>query len=159
MQTLEPLIAEHPFMKGLKPEHIAMITGCASNARFEAGTYLFREGQEADQFYIIRKGRIAIEAFSPAQGPVTIQTIDDGDILGWSWLVPPYRWRFDAQATELTRAIALDGRCLRTKCETDHELGYELLKRFADVMAERLDATRMQLLDLFAEKPVRGGRR
>ena len=152
--TLEPILAEHPFLKGMKKEHLALITGCASNVKFEAGTYLFKEGQDANQFYIVRQGTIAIEAFSPAGGAIVIQTVDEGDILGWSWLVPPYRWRFDAKATDLVRAIALDGKCLRGKCEADHDLGYEILKRFADIMAQRLDATRMQLLDVFGETPT-----
>jgi CRP-like cAMP-binding protein len=158
MKTLEPLLAEHPFVKGLKPEHLATITGCASNVRFEAGEYLFREGEEANQFYIVRSGRIAIEAFAPPRGSLVIATVDEGDVLGWGWLIPPYRWRFAARAIELSRAIALDGKCLRAKCEKDHDLGYELLIRFADLMAQRLDATRMQLLDVYASAPV-GGRR
>jgi len=153
MQTLEPVLAEHPFLSGMRPAHLATITGCASNVRFDAGQTLFREGEEANHFFVVRTGHVAIEAFSPGQGPVTIHTVGDGDILGWSWLVPPYRWRFDAKAVELTRAIALDGKCLRGKCETDHELGYELLKRFADIIAQRLDQTRMQLLDVYAARP------
>ena len=158
METLEPLLAEHPYFKGLKPEMIATIAGCAANARFEAGQYLFREGEEANQFFILRHGKIAVEAASLTVGPVVIQTYSDGEILGWSWLVPPYRWRFSGKATELTRLLLLDGKCLRGKCEIDHELGYELLKRFADILASRLDATRMQLIDMYAA-PKKGGRR
>jgi CRP-like cAMP-binding protein len=149
MQTLEPLLAEHPFLAGMRPEHIATISSCATNARFEPGEYLFREGQDANQFFVVRKGQIAVEAFAPPRGSVVIQTVGEAEILGWSWLVPPYRWRFDAKATEPTRAFALDGKCLRAKCEKDHELGYELLKRFADVIAQRLDATRLQLLGAY----------
>src|SRR5574340_319812 len=133
--TLEPILAEHPFLKGMKKEHLSLITGCASNAKWDAGTYLFKEGQDADQFYVIRQGTIAIETFSPAHGPLVLQTVGAGDIMGWSWLVPPYRSHFDGHATDLVRAIALDGKCLRTKCEKDHELGYELLKRFAEIMS------------------------
>jgi CRP-like cAMP-binding protein len=155
-ETLEPILSEHPFLKGMKKEHLALITGCASNVRWDAGAYLFKEGQDAHHFYVVRHGTIAIEAFSPAHGPLVLQTIGAGDILGWSWLVPPYRWHFDGKATELVRAIALDGRCLRTKCEKDHELGYELLKRFAEIMSQRLDVTRMQLLDLYDDMPTKG---
>jgi len=157
--TLEPILAEHPFLKGMRPDHLELITGCASNVRFEAGSYVFREGQEANEFFIIRQGTIAIEAFSPAHGPLVLQTVDAGDIMGWSWLVPPYRWHFDGKATDLVRAIALDGKCLRTKCEKDHELGYELLKRFAEIMSQRLDVTRMQLLDLYDDMPTKAVRR
>jgi CRP-like cAMP-binding protein len=154
METLDPLLAEHPFLKGLTPAQIATVAGCAKNERFEAGQFLFHEGEEAHHFFIIRHGKVAVEVGAPPRGVVTIQTVDDGDILGWSWLVPPYRWRFSAQAKELTRVIALDGRCLRQKCEEDHDLGYELLKSFADVVGQRLDATRLQLLDVYAAEPA-----
>ena len=154
MENLEPLLAEHPFLKGLTPAQIGTITGCAFNQRFAPGEFLFREGEEAGHFFIVRQGRVAIEIGAEPREAMTIQTVSDGEILGWSWLVPPYRWRFSARATELTRAIALDGRCLRQKCEQDHDLGYELLKRFADVVGQRLDATRLQLLDLYAAEPA-----
>lgn len=149
METLQRYLAEHPFFKDLAHEHLQLITGCASNVRFEAGQFIFREGEEADNFYVVRHGKIALEVFVPNKGPVVIQTIDEGDVLGWSWVVPPYHWHFDARAYSLTRAIALDGKCLRQKCEDDHDLGYELLKRFTGIMTERLQATRMQLLDLY----------
>ena len=154
MDNLDPLLAEHPFLKGLTPAQIATVAGCARNERFESGKFLFREGEEAHHFFIVRHGHVAVEVGAPPRGPVVIQTVADGDILGWSWLVPPYRWRFSALARELTRVIALDGRCLRQKCEEDHDLGYELLKRFADVVGQRLDATRMQLLDIYAAEPA-----
>jgi signal-transduction protein with cAMP-binding, CBS, and nucleotidyltransferase domain len=147
METLAPLLAEHPFLKGMTPAHIATIVGCARNERFERGQFLFREGEDANHFYIVRQGKVAVEVGAPPRGAVTILTVAEGEILGWSWLIPPYRWR----------AITLDGRCLRQKCEDDHDLGYELLKRFADVVGQRLDATRMQLLDVYAAEPV--GRR
>ncbi len=149
MRTLESLLAEHPFFKGLDPRYLELLAGCASNVRFNAGEFIFREGGEANQFYLIRHGKVALEVFVPERGPVTIQTIDAGDVLGWSWLFPPYRWHFDARAVELTRAIAFDGQCLRTKCDEDHDLGYELMKRFARIITERLQATRLQLLDVY----------
>jgi CRP/FNR family cyclic AMP-dependent transcriptional regulator len=149
METLEPILAEHPFIKGLEPHHVQLIVGCASNMRFDVGQFMLREGEEANQFYIIRKGKVALEIFSPEKGPIIIDTLGDGEVLGWSWLIPPYHWRFDARAVELTRAIALDGKCLRNKCEEDHDLAYELLKRFAHLMEERLEATRLQLMDMY----------
>jgi len=149
MHTLEPILAEHPFLRGLKQEHLELLVGCASNVRFEAGAFVFRQGQEADHFYILRDGKVAVELFAPQRGAVTIDTYGEGDVLGWSWLIPPYHWRFDARATEPTRAIALDARCMRTKCENDHDLGYELMKRFARIIEQRLDATRWQLLDVY----------
>lgn len=151
MQTIEPLLAEHPFFKDLEPEHLKLVVGCASNLVFHAGQFLFHEGEEANAFYVIRQGRVAIEAFSPEHGPITIQTECDGEVLGWSWLIPPFHWRFDARATDQTRVIALDGKCLREKCAKDHDLGYEMMKRFALIIAERLEATRLQLLDMYGK--------
>ena len=149
MESLENILANSPFLHGLPSHHLELITGCASNVRFEAGQYLFHEGEEAETFLILRTGRVAIEIFTPERGALTIQTLEADDILGWSWLVPPYQWRFDAKATEMVRAIALDGKCLRTKCEEDHHLGYELLKRFSHIIEQRLEAMRLQLLDLY----------
>ena len=149
VETLEAVIAEHPFLKGIEPQYIKLIAGCASNVRFDAGQFLFHEGEEANEFYMIRQGKVALEISAIPRAVITVQTIGEGDILGWSWLIPPYRWRFDARALELTRAIALDGKCLRTKSEEDHDLGYELLKRFSNVITQRLEATRLQLLDVY----------
>ncbi len=149
MQTLEPVLAEQPFLKDLEPRYLHLLTGCASNVRFNAGDYILHEGEEANTFYIIRHGKVALETFAHNRGALIIQTLDEGDVLGWSWLFPPYRWHFSARALELTRMIALDGRCLREKCEADHDLGYELLKRFSNVVMERLQATRLQLLDMY----------
>ena len=101
------------------------------------------------QFFIIRRGKVMIETFVPEKGPIAIQSRGEGEVTGWSWLVPPYKWHFDARAFELTRAIALDGKCLRTKCEEDHDFGYELMKRFTVIISQRLDATRFQLMDIY----------
>jgi CRP-like cAMP-binding protein len=149
IQTLEPILATHPFFKDLNPRYLQLIVGCAANVRFEAGQFIFREGDDANQFYLIRHGSVSLEVFVPGRGPLIIQTLGEGDVLGWSWLFPPYRWVFDARAVTLTRAIALDGACLRRKCEDDHELGYELVKRFAQIIMEQLQATRLQLLDVY----------
>jgi len=156
METLEPILAAHPFFEGLEPKYMQLITGCASNVRFEAGTYIFREGEAASRFYIIRQGKVALETFAAQRGSITIETIEAGEVLGWSWLFPPYRWHFDARVVELTRAISLDGVCLRTKGEADHDLGYELVKRVAQILMQRLQATRLQLLDVYGVH-TRGG--
>ena len=150
METLERIVAEHPFFEGLDPNITNLLTGCARNMRFTAGTYIFKEGEDANDFYLIRSGRVAMEIFSPQSKPIVVSTVEEGDILGWSWLVPPYIWRFNAHAVQDTRAIALDGKCLRTKCEESHDLGYQVLKRFAQIMVKRLEATRLQLLDIYA---------
>jgi CRP/FNR family cyclic AMP-dependent transcriptional regulator len=149
MQTLEPILAVHPFFKGLEPQYLKLITGCASNVRFDAGTYIFREGEQASLFYLIREGKVALEIHGAQRGPITIETIEAGEVLGWSWLFPPFRWHFSGKAIEPTRAIALDGACLRVKAEEDPRLGYELMKRVAQIMMERLQATRIQLLDVY----------
>ncbi len=151
MRTLEGVLAGHPFFKGLDPRYVELAVGCASNVRFNAGELLFSAGREANRFYLIRAGTVALEISVPGHGGLTIQTLGTGDILGWSWLVPPYNWRFDGRATEMTRAIVFDGTCLRDKCEEDHELGYELLKRVIAVLGEGLDATRFRLLDIYGD--------
>jgi CRP/FNR family cyclic AMP-dependent transcriptional regulator len=149
MRTLEGVLGKHPFFSGLDPRYLELAVGCAANVRFNAGEFIFREGEEANHFYLIREGKISLEVSVPGRGPLTIQTLRGGDILGWSWLVPPYHWRFDACAAEMTRAIVLDGKCLRDKCEADHQLGYELLKRVTSVLGRGLDATRVRLLDIY----------
>jgi CRP/FNR family transcriptional regulator, cyclic AMP receptor protein len=152
METLERIIAQHPFFADMEKPYVNLLVGCASNTRFKAGDYIFKEGTEANEFYLVRSGRVALEIFAPQHMPVVVESLGAGDILGWSWLLPPYTWKFHAHAVEDTRAIALDGKCLRNKCEEDHDLGYELLKRFAWIIAQRLEATRFQLLDVYAIK-------
>lgn len=152
MENLEPILARHPFFQGLSAPHLALLVGCARNVRFGAGEFLFRAGEEANHFFLVREGHVAIEIAPPGGFAHTLQTVGAGDVLGWSWLIPPYHWKFDARTIEPTRALVLDGQCLRTKCEADHDLGYELLKRFAQVMEERLQATRLQLLDVYGAR-------
>lgn len=149
MEMLDRILAEHPFFKELKPHDLQIVVGCASNVRFEPGQFLVRADDEANEFYLVRHGKIALEMFVPGRGAMTIQTIGEGEVIGWSWLIGPHQWHFDARAVELTRAIALDGKCLRKKCEEDHDLGYELLKQFAHILEQRLQATRLQLLDIY----------
>ncbi|MCC6391338.1 MAG: cyclic nucleotide-binding domain-containing protein [Bryobacterales bacterium] len=150
MENLEKILSEHPFFEGIEKAYLDILVGCASNVRFEAGAYLGREGEDATSFFLIRKGKVALEIRTPQRPPLVILTLEDGDILGFSWLVPPHLWRFDMRAVEPVRALALDGRCLRRKCDENHDLGYELLKRFAYVVDNRLQATRLQLLDVYA---------
>ena len=152
METLERIIVEHPFFAGLDQAFLNLVVGCAANVRFAGGTYIFKEGDEANAFYLIREGRVALEIFAPQHKPIIVDTLDVGDILGWSWLLPPFQWKFNAHATTGLRAIALDGKCLRTKCEENHDLGYELLKRFAQIIERRLEATRFQLLDVYGAR-------
>lgn len=150
MENLERIIAEHPFFAGLESYYTGLLVGCGANVRFQPGAYIFKEGEEANEFYLIRSGRVALEITSPQHKPLVIETLSEGDILGWSWLLPPYLWKFNAHAVQDTRGIALDGKCLRTKCEQNHDLGYEVLKRFAQIIEHRLESTRLQLLDVYA---------
>ncbi len=151
MRTLEGVLAGHPFFTGMDPRYLELAVGCAANVRFNAGELIFSEGHRADHFYLIRAGKIALEISVPGRGGLTIQTLGDGEILGWSWLVPPYNWRFDGRAADMTRVIVFDGKCLREKCEEDHELGYELQKRVIAVLGEHLDSTRYRLLDIYSD--------
>jgi CRP-like cAMP-binding protein len=154
MQSIAELLEEHPFFKGLRPEDIALIAGCGQNVMFREDEFIFREGEPADRFYIIRHGRVALETHVPARGPLIIETIAEGDVLGWSWLFPPYRWSSDARAVGVTRAVSLDGVCLRGKCDEDPRLGYELMRRFARIIMDRLSATRLRLLDIYGNVAV-----
>jgi CRP/FNR family cyclic AMP-dependent transcriptional regulator len=149
MRTIEQYLPDHPFFAGLDAQALALAVGCAKNVSFHAGEFLFREGEPADQFFVVRRGRVAIEVHDPAVGTKVVDTADAGDVVGWSWLVPPYHWRFDARAVEATGAVAFDGLCLRGKCEEDPVLGYELMQRVAQGMFGRLIAARVRLLDLY----------
>jgi CRP/FNR family transcriptional regulator, cyclic AMP receptor protein len=149
METLERIISEHPFFIGLDQGFTNLMVSCASNVRFKAGTYILKEGDAANTFYLIREGRVAVEVLAPQHKPIIVSTLGVGEILGWSWLLPPFRWKFHARAIDDIRAIALDGKCLRTKCQENHDLGYEILQRFARIMEQRLEATRLQLLDVY----------
>jgi len=153
MRTIDALLAEVPAFEGLQPDHLELIAGCAMNRVFAPGEQLMREGERADDFYVIRSGDVALGTYVPQRGALTIETLHDGDLLGWSWLVPPYRTMFDARALAQTRTVSFDGACLRGKCEEDHELGYELLTRFIAVIVERLHATRLRLLDVYGDLP------
>lgn len=148
---MAPILAELPIFEGLDKRYLELLTGCAANTVFKDGTVIFREGDEAKQFFVVRDGLVALEIRAPGRPPVTIQTVEAGDIVGWSWLFAPHRWHFSGCAIGTTRAIALDGECLRGKCEADHDLGYEFLKRFSLIMIRRLEATRLQLLDVYGK--------
>jgi CRP-like cAMP-binding protein len=152
MNSLEQLLAEHPFFLGLAPGHIKQLAECATTSRVEGGEFLFREGEVARAFYAIRHGSVSIASITPHEGLVVIQTVGDGETLGWSWLVPPYRWHFGAYATEPTTLIAVDAACVRAHCENDRDFGYELMRRFAQVMASRLEATHLQLMNVYEHR-------
>ena len=148
-QPLDRIVADVPVLDGLDASTIALLAGCARNVRFAEGEILFRDGDRADTFFAVRHGSVAIETFVPARGPLVIETVEAGEVIGWSWLFPPFRWHFDARALTEVRALGFDGACLRGKCDADPALGYELMQRFAGVMIERLQWTRLRLLDVY----------
>ncbi|MBB4284587.1 Crp/Fnr family transcriptional regulator [Roseospira goensis] len=149
IKPIRTLLAENPFFAGLSDDQFETMSGCGTIVHFKAGAFLLREGGAADTFYLIRNGVVAIESSSPAGGPLSVARVGAGGIAGYSWLFPPYRNAFDALAISHVSAVALDGACLRGKAEADHELGYQLMKRFAQVMLDRLQATRRQMLDVY----------
>lgn len=153
MAGLAPELAKHPFFEGLADDHLATVADCANEARFAVGEPIFHEGEAADRFYVIRSGRVTVEVFRLDQGPIVVQELASGDLLGWSWLVPPYRWRFDARAREETLAYAIDGCSLRARCDQDPSLGYALLRRIAAAMERRLMGARQELLKVSAGVP------
>jgi CRP-like cAMP-binding protein len=152
--SIEELIAQAPIFAGLEASHLDLIAGCARNAHLAAGAFLLREGAPADRFYLIRHGTVALEVDAPGRDPLVIETLQAGDVVGWSWLFAPYRWQLDGRAVQACRVIAFDGACLRGKCERDHELGYQLMSRFAANLVNRLQATRLQLLDVYGHAPA-----
>jgi CRP/FNR family cyclic AMP-dependent transcriptional regulator len=149
VQTIEQLLAEAKVFDGVSPEQLELIAGCAQNKTFADGEYLMREGDPADSFYVVRLGRVALEIFVPQRGPVTVETVEGGDLVGWSWLSPPFKVHLDARAVGSVHVVAFDAVCLRGKADADPVLGYELMRRFIPVIIERLQATRVRMLDVY----------
>ncbi len=141
-QELAATIGEHHFFKGLSKEQLELLASCASYQHFEDNQYLGRQGERTQYFYLVLRGRIVLEASG-----VAVQDVEPDEILGWSWLVPPYNWRFDARAAEASRTISLEAKSLRDLCDAHPEMGYELLRRLVQVTAQRLETTRQQLVD------------
>jgi CRP/FNR family transcriptional regulator, cyclic AMP receptor protein len=139
-------VALHPFLAGMKREQLALLTDCAIPVRVEKGQIIFREGEIANRFYLIETGKVALESSDGLGRPVIIDMIGAGDLLGWSWMFPPYTWRFTARAVERTSAIFFYGTILREYCERDHSFGYELFKRMAPIMIKRMQASRRKML-------------
>jgi CRP/FNR family transcriptional regulator, cyclic AMP receptor protein len=147
-ETLEHVLRGHEFFAGMDPEYLALIAGCASNVVFRDGTFLFREGDPAQTFYLVREGAVALEIAAPGR-VATVQTLGAGELVGFSWLMGPHRWHFDGRAAGRVHAIEMDGTCLRGKCDADPRLGYDLMQRFALLASRRLQATRLQILDVY----------
>ncbi|MFO1500174.1 MAG: Crp/Fnr family transcriptional regulator [Verrucomicrobiota bacterium] len=139
--ALAKAVADHPFVRGLAPAHLALLTGCAMFTHFDPGQVLFHQGEIANRFYLIERGRVSVETHLPEGSPITVQTVGPGDVLGWSWLFPPYYWHFDACALEPTDAIFFYGTRLRETCDQDREFGYQMMRRVATVVMQRLQIT------------------
>jgi CRP/FNR family transcriptional regulator, cyclic AMP receptor protein len=142
---LEAQVAAHPFVSGMSKHHIHLLAECAMRSHSKAGQVIFREGESANCFYLIEHGKVALESSTLGE-PVRIEEIGDGDLLGWSWLFPPYAWHFSARALEDTTVVFFYGTVLREYYEKDHSLGFELFKRMSAVMLRRLQAARQKLL-------------
>ncbi len=147
--SITGVFAQHAFLQPLGERLLMTLASGATPFTAEAGTVLAREGEPARYFYLIQTGRVAINIHTNKRGDVPIQTVGPGEVLGWSWLVPPHLWQFDCRTLEAVQGIKLDAEWLREKCEQDHELGYHLLRQLLTVLATRLASTRRQLLDLY----------
>jgi CRP-like cAMP-binding protein len=145
---IERMLSRHDFFAGMDAEYRELIAGCARNAVFSDSSFLFREGAPAQTFYLVREGAVALEITAPG-GLLTVQTVGAGEVAGFSWLLRPHRWQFDGRAVGRVHAVELDGACLRAKCDADPRLGYDLMQRFAGLATRRLQAARLQLLDVY----------
>lgn len=150
IHRVEDLVREHPLFAAVGPEIADLLASCARNAVYRPGTLIMREGEPADEFLLIRTGRVALETTVPGRGSVVISTLKDGEALGLSWLVAPYLVDFDARAVGTVRAVAFDAACLRGKCESDGRIGYAFYKVLMPVLVDRLRTARVQALDLYA---------
>jgi CRP/FNR family cyclic AMP-dependent transcriptional regulator len=148
LPALRTTIAGHPFFHQLSEAHLDALTGCAMEIKFPSDDFIFHQGDVANRFYLIEDGCVALEANQPGHGTIRVQTIGAGDALGWSWLFPPHIWRFSARAVEPTRAIFFYGTWLRAQFEQHPGLGDELMRRMAQLVVERLQATQLQLVEI-----------
>ena len=151
METMQPILAAHPFCKGLEPRYLKLILECASRETFTPGRFLCRDSEEARKFYVIHHGRVAVEIYRARRGAVTIQTLGEGEVLGWLWFDRPYHWHLDAEALDLTRVISLDVQSLMDRCNQDRDFGYELMRRYAHHLAVQFRVTKAQLADFYGD--------
>ena len=143
-------LAAHPFFVDLPDRVVLAVAPLAARLEVDARQVLGREGEPAGRFYLTTAGRVALELHSPGRQPAVLETLPAGEVVGWSWLAPPYRWQFDAVAVDPVSALAVDGARLRAEMDADPVLGYTLAARFLPVIVDRLQSTRRRLLDLYA---------
>lgn len=144
-----PLHAPHAFLDGLDQRHRDLMAVGARPFAATAGEIIGAEGSEANRFILIQQGHVGLWQHCPGKGTIPIQTLGPGEVVGWSWLLPPYRWQFDCRAVDEVRGQQIDANWLREQCEKDSDFGYRIVKRLVAVLAERLAATRLQLLDIY----------
>lgn len=149
------VLAAQPFLRGMPPAQVRALAGLCEHVTVAAGRRLFEEGAPADRFWIIDAGQVTLDASVPGRGRVVIETLGRSDVIGLSWMQPPYQWRFGAVATQPTQAFAFDARAVRNACDADPVLGYELSRRFSGVVVRRLQATRARLIDAWAHPEAR----
>jgi CRP-like cAMP-binding protein len=147
MQTMAQMLAQQPFLSGMRPAHLERVSYFAHRSIFRTGTRIFNEGGHANRCWIIRDGEVAIDTAVPGRGTLTVETLGPGAVLGWSWMFPPHTWHFGAVATQPTLTVEFKAAELLRLCEGDPELGYELTRRFMAVVMERLQTTRARLIN------------
>lgn len=145
-EGLKPLLAREPFLKGMKEQHLQTLAGSAVQVQFTSGQVIVRTGDWANRFYLIGRGKVALEMESSYDEPILLQTLGPGRVVGWSWMMSPYHEQFTARALRATEAISFDVNRLRRQCQENHDLGYEMMSRLAVVMLHRIQAMRRQLL-------------
>lgn len=147
---IDRALAGHPFASGLSAKDLETLAGCIEGrSQWGPGEQILRRGDPADECHLVVDGTIAIEIRPPGRTPTTIQTLHGGDLLGWSWLFEPYRWTFDARASAESTAITLDAAALRQAIEGDCAFGLVLMRRVTRAIVNRLEATRLQVLDVY----------
>jgi signal-transduction protein with cAMP-binding, CBS, and nucleotidyltransferase domain len=156
MKTLSDYLEAHPLFTELPEAYRHELENCAVEQHYAPGEAILLSRQPADHFHFIRSGRVALQIHPPHTAPMLIQTLCEGDVLGWSWMLPPYEWHFDALAQSDVSTFRMDARCVRGKCDQDPRLGYLLNQIFSRIMLERLMATRLQLMDVYG-KPTGAG--
>jgi len=154
MQIIDAIgrsLQQVPVFADLSADYHQLVAGCGALSVFQSGETIYREGAAADSFYVIRRGRVRLEAHVPGRPPCIVDSLGAGEPLGGSWLVPPYRLQFDAKALELTRLIRFDAACLRRKMADDPRFACAIYERLVPVIVGRLAEARRQLMDLYGQ--------
>jgi CRP/FNR family cyclic AMP-dependent transcriptional regulator len=149
IETLERLLRAHPFLQELSDAHVSFLTSCAKNERFDPGRFIFHEGDPATALYLLRQGRVALEVHVPGRGATLVESLQGGDILGFSWMFAPHRWKLDALVIEPVIALSIDATCVREKMEREPAFGYALSKLLMRRLQQRLERVRKQRLDVY----------